>query len=253
MSKAAPVVQSNINLGMLKDILEQLTSLGVDEAMIDNQKIDGVDYTQVRAGNKDHSILIFDSIEGKLAEKSMAIPSVKGLQTRLALFNQEKASVTVSNGSSFVSSIEIKEGKRKASFTMSHPNMILFPKVMPQYEILGDVIEFSKEFIDYLMEVFNSISFTGKKENRKISIKSGTGEILITVSDGESDSFSETLPMDVSENDIPTTQWEVGAFKMALKKSSECDVDKKVSFYITNIGTAVMTAQPLSVIVAPIH
>jgi len=238
---------------MLKDILEQLTSLGISEAIIDPITIDGNDHTQVRAGNKDHSILIFDSIEGKLSDKAMAIASVRGLQTRLALFNEDKASVIVTNGSTFVSSIEIKEGKRKASFTMSHPNMILYPKVMPEYEILGDVINFSKEFIDYLMEVFNSISFTGKRENRKISIKSGNGELIINVSDGESDSFTETFPSDVAENDIPTTQWEVEAFKMALKKSSECDVDKKVSFFITNIGTAVMTAQPLSVIVAPIH
>lgn len=248
-----PVVQSSINLKMLKDILEQLTSLSITEAVIEPVVEDGKDYTRVRAGNKDHSIMIFDSVEGKLTDKTMAIASIKGLQTRLALFNEDKASVTVTNGNSFVSSIEIKEGKRKATYTMSHPNIILAPKVMPQYDIYGDVITFSKDFVDYLSEVFNSISFTGKRENRKISIKSGKGELFITVSDGENDSFLETLTADVAENDIPTTQWEVEAFKMALKKSSECSVDKSVAFYITNIGTAVMSAQPLSVIVAPIH
>jgi hypothetical protein len=248
-----PVVQSNIDLRMLKDILEQLTTLGISEAIIEPVTLDGKDHTQVRAGNKDHSILIFDQVEGKLSEKAMAISSTKGLQSRLALFNEDKASVTVSNGSTFVSSIEIKEGKRKATYTMSHPNIILAPKVMPEYEIYGDVIEFSKDFIDYLTEVFNSISFTGKRENRRISIKSGNGELIVTVSDGESDSFVETFPSDVSESDIPTTQWDLESFKLALKRSSECDVDKKVSFFITNIGTAVLTAQPLSVIVAPVH
>jgi hypothetical protein len=104
------------------------------------------------------------------------------------------------------------------------------------------------------MEVFASISFTGNKEDRKIAIKSGDDELTITVSDGEHDSFVETLPMEgLDSNTIPTVQWDVEAFKLALKKSSECDVDKKVTFFITSIGTAVMSAQPLSVIVAPIH
>lgn len=247
------VAKASINLRFLKNILEQLISLGITEAVIEPIVKDGEDYTQVRAGNKDHSILIFDQIEGKLSEKALAVSSTNGLLSRLSLFNEDKSSVTVLNGSSFVSSIEIKEGKRKATYTMSQPQLILAPRQMPKYEILGEEIKFSKEFIDQLLDVFSSMSYTGKRENRKISFKSGKGELNITISDGESDSFSESFAANLTESDIPTTQWELDAFKMAMKKSSECNVDKSVSFVITDIGTAILTAAPLSVIVAPVH
>jgi len=247
-------VTGTLALPMLKDILEQLNSLGISEAIIEPHTNDGKDYTRVRAGNKDHSIMIFDEIEGKLAEKKLAISSVKGLQTRLALFNEEKASVTVSYRDSYVSNIEIKEGKRKASYTLSHPNIILAPKMMPEFNIVGDVITFDEKFISSLMDVFTSLGFTGNKEESRIAIKSVKDEMTLTVFDGETDSFVETFALDeVPKEDIPTTQWEVGAFKLALMKASATTIDKSVSFVVTDIHTAVFESAPLSVIVAPVH
>ncbi|WGH49815.1 hypothetical protein [Alishewanella phage vB_AspM_Slickus01] len=254
MTNVTQAQASTLNLPLLKVILEQLNSLGISEAIIEpitDEEGNGV--TRVRAGNKDHSIMIFDDIEDTLSDKALAISSIKGLQTRIALFSNEKSSVTVTNRSNFAASIEIKEGKRKASYTLSHPNIILAPKVMPDYEILGNPIVLSEDFISALLDVFASMGFTGKKEDRRIAIKSSGDEVTITVFDGESDSFVETFQYAGGEVDIPSTQWEVEAFKLALRKASETSLDKSVTFIVTDIGTAVMQSAPMSVIVAPVH
>lgn len=228
----------------LKMILETIQSVGVDEAII--EPVDGGDGSRIRAANKNGNVIIFDEIPEIFSEYPMGIQSVGGLLSRITLFDDSKASAELTDDGTIVTDILIKQGRKKATFRFASPDNIYAPPVVPE-TTESDVIEFSKDYVQYLGKAITAMSFTGKKENRTVAIQ-GTGSGLsVSISDGDVDAFDEV----VEDIKTETTRgiWEVGPFQRVLKEASEHDGVAR--FTIDNYGIGTFDLGVIRVMVVP--
>lgn len=229
----------------LKLILEILQSVGVDEAVIEPNGDDG---SRIRAANKDGNIVIFDDIEFAITEFPMGIQSVRGLLSRINLFDTDKASVETEDDGKTVRDMVIKQGRKKASFRFANPARIMAPTSTPD-STPSDVLTFSEEYVQYLVKAIAAMSFTGNKEERTISIH-GDGEALnIRISDGEDDAFNEVLE-DI-EVETERGSWEVTPFQRVMNKASEYNPNKEANFVIDSFGVVTFSLEHFNVMIVP--
>lgn len=226
----------------LKLILEGIQSVGVDEAIIEPFE----DGSRIRAANKDGNIVIFDKIPETFSDVPMAIQSVGGLLSRINLFDENKASADLELGDECVTDILIKQGRKKATFRFAAPRNIYAPPKVPESDE-SDVVEFDKEYVQYLTKAIAAMSHTGNKENRTISFHGEESGFSVTISDGDVDAFDEI----VDTINVETTRgcWEVVPFQRVMKQSTEHDGISR--FTINNFGICTFDLGLFRVMVAP--
>lgn len=235
-----------MNIHLLKDVLDELTTVDINEVVLEPSDSGG---TLIRGANKAQNIIIFDELEDKLVELPVAIQSVRGLYSRLQLFDLSKASIKTDDGDKYMKGLTIKQGKKSATYRTANPKLLGVPTQLPPVTVVGDEIVFEKDYVTYLLNAFQSLAMTGNKEERKLSIEISGGELSLSIFDGEDDSFNDT--MSVEGEDIPKASWELEPFRRVLKQSIECTTDNTARLTITDFGIAIFAMQPLSVIVAP--
>lgn len=228
-----------------KALLQELADIGINEVVIEPVE----NGTRVRGSNKDRNTIVFKTIPDlNLVEIAIGIQSVRGLLSRINLFEEEKASIVLKNGSSFTQSVTIKQGKRNASFRCSAPSDLAVPKVVPDCEINDDNrILLDKDYVGFINDAVSAMAYTGNNAERSISVKVESEELVLTINDGECDSFVDNKPMEVVNC---RGNWEIGAFSKLMKLSSHY-VDGDAEFSISEHGVGVFRIGVLDALIPP--
>lgn len=235
---------------IIKSILEELIAVGVNEVAFepttDNKS------TLIRGASSDHNIIVYDTYPDLLVPSVLGIQNVRAFYSRISLFDLEKASVNFekSSKSDKIVCVEIKQGRRKVTYKPAQPATLSIPKAMPTMTFVGNEVVFAEDAVDSMMNIFQSMSMTGKKEEQHVAISVESGELELSFSDGESDSFVDKF--DVEGEDIPRSYWNMDPFKRVIKQAAERTVNKSAKLSITEHGIAVFDMIPISVMVAPL-
>ena len=233
---------------IIKDILEELISVGIDEVVFEPKE----EGTLIRGASHDHNTIVFDNYPEKLVSSPLGIQSVRAFHSRISLFELEKATVNFVNSSKSdkIISIEIKQGRRKITYKPASPAQVSAPRTMPPMNFVGNEVEFTKEAVNSMMNVFSSIAMTGKKEEQHVAIAVTNGELELAIFDGEDDSFVDKY--DVEGDDIQRAHWSMEPFKRVIKQAAERTTDKSAKMSITEQGIVVFDMIHISVMVAPL-
>lgn len=234
-----------MDIRTIKTLLEVLTSVGIEEAVLENVE----DGTLVRGSNKDMNVVVFHTIPEQLVDSIMGIQSVKGLLSRLQLFDVNKAVITLNTANDRIVDLVIKQGRKKASYRCAEAKQLSVPKKIPGDLTIVDKIEFGREYVDHLMHAITAMSYTGTKAERSISIsvKDGVGEFSIF--DGENDTFTDEFPVEFP--DTQPVSWDVAPFHRVMKQSLEANTENAI-FTITEYGIIVFDLSFINVLVAPV-
>lgn len=234
---------------MIKDmqrILEILNAVGIEEVIIEPNGNGG---SIVRGVSRDSSAVIYDDIPIELTEHPMGIESVRGLLSRLNLFDLEKASLSMEEKNGIINSITVKMGRKKATFSCCELKHISAPSEAPDSET-SDVLTFTKEYVSYLGKAISAMSFTGEKERRTIAIHADGDTMSIKISDGQYDAFNEVI--EGVEVKTERGVWEVGPFQRVMNKAVEYSGDEEAAnFVIDEYGVAVFVLGDLRVMIVP--
>lgn len=229
----------------LKLILETLSSIGIEEAIIEPNENGSL----IRAANKDGNIIVHDVIPEAISDFPMGIQSVRGLLSRIDLFDIEKCSAVLDDDSDHIRDIKIKQGRKSATFRFASPRNIQAPKNAPETNE-SDVLTLDKEYVKYLGKAVTAMSFTGDKAERTISLHGTDKGLSVKIFDGEDDSFDEVL----EDIQIETNKgvWEVNPFQRVMNRSSEYNTtDGSATLVIDELGIAMFDLSYIKVMIVP--
>lgn len=230
----------------LKPVLAELSSVGITEVVIEPADSGSL----LRGSNADRSLLIFFTVPMNIATKPLGVKNVNALLSRINLFDEEKASIEpVDSSEGNIGILNFKQGRKKASYRCHAPSQIQAPRSMPSDVQINDSnsITLSKEWVDQLNGAISSMSYTGEKDKRTVSIKGDGSSIEVTIFDGSDDSF-------VDEVEIAGIECR-GLFDVApfskLMKASATNNDGSAIFSISSNGIGLFRVNLLDVVVHP--
>jgi len=230
----------------LKEVLQEIDKVGITECVIEPGDEDGK--TRIRGASKDTSVIIFDTIDSELTEVPIGIQSVKGFLSRLKLFDGDKASIALKSNDKFAVNATIKQGRRLANFRFAPPNTLQVPDAMPDCEE-PPFIELDEQYVDFLSTAIASMSYTGSKEERTISMKVNDGDLGINIFDGEDDCFDDVMEVE-GVTELHNGSWELVPFHLVMKQSRLYN-DTKAIFTINDYGVAIFKLETIKVMVSP--
>lgn len=239
-----------MDLTLLEESILTISSVGIEELVIepceeDDQK------TRFRGANKERSVVVYDSKDFSLTDVPMGILSVKALLSRISLFDVSKAKAETEKNNDVISKISLKQGRKKANYQCSDPSYLQVPKKIPGNLESDNKIVLNKEMVDHISQAVASMSLTGSKEERYISISVSDNTMTVTISDGESDAFTDVVSLDATIEDVAKASWDVVSFQRVMKKASELSEDHSASFHITEHGVIVFVVGNFNIIVVP--
>lgn len=253
----------------LKFILETLHSVGISEMVLSPTVKNDKPSTLVRGSNRERSVVVYHEIEDLvLTEVPMGVQSVNGLLSRISLFDESKASIELVQSHDIVGTVNIKQGRKKATYRCADPNQLSAPNRIPGDLAISEAsaIIIPSSQVDFLGQAISSMSLTGNKEERTITMQvTEEGSLDVTIVDGEDDSFKEIIE-DVGGSPTEKGTWDVSSFSRVMKRASEnsevsfrrifgSDVgeveDKAVVFSITEYKIAVFAVADLDILVVP--
>jgi len=240
-----------MNLSDIKSVLDTISLVGIEEVVMEPSEKG----TLIRGANKECNIIIYDDLSLQISELPLGIQSVRGLLSRIDLFDETKCELSSKDNKTVITDLLLKQGRKKASFKCAEPSHLTVPSMVPGNLDNGNHFVFSKKYIDDLNQAFAAMAFTGTKNERTVSIEVKDDETTISIYDGESDTFSDVL--DVGENMVTLTgkfSWEVAPFQRVLKQAigpNENNIEV-ASFVVTEHGIAIFEVGGLSIIVAPV-
>ena len=252
----------------LKQILETLNSVGINEMVIEPTEKDGVKNTLIRGSNRDRNVVVYHEIPDlNLTDTVIGIQSVNGLLSRINLFDEAKASIELDVTGAMVGTILVKQGRKKATYRCADPSTLNAPSRIPgELKVsLDNAIMLSKDNVNFLGQAISSMSLTGNKEERNITMQVEDGNLTVKIVDGEDDSFTEVME-GVGGDNTERGVWDVGSFLRVMKKSSETsDIafrriigsdaeveDGGVLFSISEFRVAVFAVADLDILVIPV-
>lgn len=230
----------------LRELLEVLSTVGIEEVVLESSEIG----TRIRGSNKEATVVVFHEIEEEMTDgATLAIQSVRGLLSRISLFDMSKASITTDVFDDVVASLTIKQGRKSATYTCAAPNAVHVPKKIPGDLSIVDEIVFGAEYVDHISHAISSMSYTGAKDKKKVSVGIEGNIATLSIFDGESDAFTDEF--EVSFPNKRAVSWEVSAFQRVMKQSLAANKDKCI-FSITEYGIAPFSLGIVSVLLVPI-
>lgn len=237
-----------MNLNTFKSILDVLEQVGITETVLEPAKGGG---TLIRGASSEQSIIIFDTVDEAITDIPIGVQTVKGLNSRLRLFDVEKASIELkpSNGDEYAVELTIKQGRRKASFRAAPPKKLNVPHTTLESGEC-EFVELIPATVDYLSSAIASMRHTGKKGERTISMSVTDGDLGINIFDGEDDCFDDIIP-DVGVDELPKGLWEVDPFQKVMKQSGAMDEEDVARMTIDGYRVARFKVGPIEVMVCP--
>jgi len=208
-----------------KELLQELSDIGINECVI--EPVD--EGTRVRGSNKDRNTIVFKTLEMELVETPIGIQSVRGLLSRINLFESDKAKITTKDNGEHTQAVTIKQGRRSATFRCAAPENLAVPKVVPDCGITDENrIIFNADYVGFINDAVSAMSYTGNNAERSISAKVENNEIVVNC----------------------RGVWEIGPFSKLMKLSSHY-VDGDAEFSISEHGVAVFRIGVLDALVPP--
>lgn len=230
----------------LRELLEVLSTVGIEEVVLEPSE----DGTLIRGSNKEATVVVFHEIEDNMTDGStLAIQSVKGLLSRIALFDMNKASLIAEDDGELILTLTVKQSRKSATYRCASPGALHVPKKIPGDLGIVNPIVFSSEYVDQISQAISSISQTGAKDKRAISMSVDGGVASLSIFDGESDDFTDQFEVDFP--DKRSVSWEAAAFQRVMKQSLSANKDKCI-FSITEYGIAPFSLGVVSVLLVPI-
>lgn len=236
-----------MDIKVLVDILSIMDTVGINEAVIEPHE----NGTQIRAANREKNIIVFDTIDEKLVDLPMGVQSVRGLLSRINLFDVDKASIKLKDNEREIQEAKINVGRKRASFKCARRDMLAVPKMIPGDLSMTDVLELSDEYVRYLSTAIAAMSYTGDKKERTLSMEMDEGsDLAITISDGEDDSFKDILdncPISMQSK----ASWEVVPFERVMKASLDAN-EGVAKMSVSEHNIAIFDVGSIRVMVAPL-
>lgn len=249
-----------MDLVKTKKILEIMEGVGILDAGI--FAADGKN--QIRGITQDKNTIIYTETD-QFIEHQVGLLSVKGLLSRLNLFDEEKMGVELEtlkskkNGEDFVNQITIKEGRRRSKVTTTDPaNMRTIPTDYPQCEtVFSGVI--SKSYVDYISKMKNSINSASVTDTMYIEMyfdeSSDKGTVNFSIGGGYDD-FDDKFDVDINDefdSETFSVKWKIDPVIRAMKQASSISEEEKVEFQVTDRGLLEIDIDGIVVTVAPMN
>ena len=238
----------------LSELLRTVESVGVKSLAI-LPSSDGVG-SDISGANDKLDVIIFDSIPFKFSDDIISIYGVSALLSRLCLFNQDKDINLdfVNDGKGEVSSIEMKQGRRKATFHCYNYKKLPVPKSIPEecYKKVTDLtVTLSKDSSELISSAIGSMTAATPNYEEvysHVSLASIGGDLSLSIFDGGSDNFNDIFDSCGSPTDNKG-HYSVSRFRSVLKESIRNS--DSISVCITEAGTAVFPLGNINVILMP--
>jgi hypothetical protein len=140
----------------------------------------------LETGEHDPSIVLISEIDSDIVDHSMGIHRVDIFLKRLALFDIDKVKVNQKNNDDFVTSLEFKEGRKKATVTLSSPATIDVPDGTIEDNIVDSVI-FKKSYVEHLVKANSAMN------SEMLSLSGINKDIVLELYDGFSDTLEDVV------------------------------------------------------------
>lgn len=243
-----------MDIKVLKLILEELNAVGINQVRFDPNEDPTKKTTLIRGASEDKSVSIYHEVDFELTDTPIGISTVKGLLSRINLYDASKTalSVTKHTKEEFVTDINIKQGRNKGSFRCGNPKTILFPSKLPGAYLIEHPITLSNEYVTHLTKIFSSIVMTGTKEDQAVNAAiQDDGGLTFTVFDGEADTVTDVTTQDGYQGESAKGRWNIPAFQRVMKYSSSVAEDGTARFIINERQLAIFKLDLLNVAVIP--
>lgn len=176
-----------MNLTKVYNILQTANVAGIPEVILEKQD-DGV---LVRGADcvsddQDPSIVILSKTDKDVVDSTTGIHRVSVLLNRMSLFDLEKAKVQTQKTDEFVRHMDIRQGKRKVSFTFANPKTINVPSGTIDDQVVSTVA-FDKNQVQDLVKANQALS------PELFKLKGEGEDITIELFDGISDNFTDVV------------------------------------------------------------
>lgn len=192
-----------MNIKKLQQVLQTASVAGMRELVL--SKEDGMtmaygadDSDKTDGGEHDPSIVLISEIDNDIIDHSMGIHRVDIFLKRLELFDIEKVKVSLKHNDDFITSITLKEGRRKATITLSSPQTIDVPSGSIEDEIV-DSIKIKKTYVDYLNKANSAMN------SQMINVSGINKDIVLEMYDGLSDTMEDVVG--TTSNDDWSYNW----------------------------------------------
>mgnify|MGYP006425038169 CR=1 FL=1 len=228
-----------MKLDKTKEVLEVLQGVDIPECAVFAEK----DTNQLRAVSNDRSTIVFTDVE-KFIETQVGILSVKGLLTRLNLFDTEKAGVNEETKESeqgdYISDLTIKEGRRRSKVKTTHPQRLAAPTKYPDAKKAFTAF-ITKEYVDYIGKMKSSISSVPSQEDLtlSLSVDSNTPDETINLSIGGGyDNFHDEVEGEIlGDFSEFSATWKIDSLMRVLKRAaSSLDDEDYITLTVNDLG-----------------
>jgi hypothetical protein len=235
----------------IKLLLEVLSSVGIEEAVFDPLVDENM--TLVRGASSDKTVVVYSKIDGMFDEHQIAIQNVRALLSRFHLFDDATAVCSFSTNKGIVYNIDIKQGRKKATYKCARADMLGVPKEIPGDLQLTNPLTIDKVYADYITKATASMGMTGTKKERTISIKVTDGQAELNIWDGEDDSFVDTMAVDPAVANTDKSSWPLVSFQKVMRQSVEnSGAEARASFVISEHGIAIFDMNVIDIMVVPV-
>ena len=240
------MTKNNEELIELFDKLNTISSIGINSLVVspteDNQ-------TRFKGTDDKRSIVIFYDYDKPLVDKTVAIPSLKMLLSRMNLFDDLSAvnySLEATKDNADVAKkLNISSSEASSSCTFSDEKAISAPSNKPKLEELNHFY-FDKDSFNHFMNAVRSIRLS-KSYDEKVLFKNDGESIKYHLNDGIADYFTKTLAKG-DENKFNVT-WRTDSVEKIIKKELDYNDDVKVT--VTDKEVGLIDVNNLMFMIAP--
>lgn len=250
-----------MDLVKTKRILEIMKGVNITEAGI---FAEGDEKNQIRGITEDKMIIMFTDVD-RFIDTGVGILSVKGLLSRLTLFNEEKMGVDLKTkdskktGDTYVNQIIVKEGRRRSNVTTTDPNMMAVPTKYPDSERVFTA-GFTKEYIDYINKMKASVTTSSSSETTLYAElhfnPDSDGSAVDFSIGGGYDDFDDSIEAEVEEKFVGknfSVQWKIDPFIRAMKQASTTVENDEFIVTVNTMGILEIDMEGVVVSVAPMN
>lgn len=240
-----------MDITTFKSLLTTMNEVGIVRCVFEPTDDGG---TMARGSNKEKSVVIYHKFDESLVDLPVGIQSVAGFLSRMELFDEEKSKIELEDNGEIIISATIKQGRKKASFRFADPHSktaMPVPSKVPGVFEMTNCIELDEQYAKYLSSAFTAMGFTGDKAKRTISFRSSDEGAKLRVTDGEHDSFVDTIESEVDIDGEVT--WDVVSFDRLMKASQNNRPDKKAVFSVNEQHVGVFDLSGVYALAVPVH
>lgn len=249
-----------MDLVKTKKILEIMKGVDITEAGI---FASGDEKNQIRGITDDKTIIMYTDVD-QFIESSVGVLSVKGLLSRLTLFNEEKMGVELKTKASkksdedYVSQIIVKEGRRRSTVTTTDPNMMSIPTVYPKADRVFTA-GFTKEYVDYINKMKASVNTSVSTETLYVELhfeEDCDGKTVDFSIGGGYDDFDDKIEAEIEDpfvGKVFSVQWKIDPFIRAMRQAASVVEGDEFLVSVNTMGILEIDMDGVIVSIAPMN